>query len=44
MVNDAVDDGYGDVIILKEVTPVAEILISGNDQRVVFVEAVDYLK
>ena len=40
MVNDAVDDGYGDVIILKEVTPVAEILVSGNDQRAVFVEAV----
>ena len=31
MVNDVVDDGYGDLIILKEVTPVAEILDRGND-------------
>jgi len=44
MVNDAVDDGYGDVIILEEFAPVGEVFVGGNDQRAVFVEAVDKLE
>ncbi len=33
MMDDAVDDGYDDVLINKEPAPVGELLVSGQDDR-----------
>lgn len=43
--DDAVDDGYGDVVIDKKLAPVGEFLVGGQDHRaVLFVQRVDELK
>lgn len=44
MVDDAVDDRYGDIIMAEDLTPVGEFLVGGQDDRPVFIQGVDELK
>jgi len=44
MMDDAVDNGHGDVIIAEELAPVGEFLVGGQDDRPVFIQRVDELK
>ena len=42
--NDAVDDRYGDVVVVEVVGPVGELLVSGQDDGAVLVQGVDQLE
>ena len=42
--DDAVDDGYGNVVIMKKASPRAELLIGRQDDRAVLIKAVDELE
>ncbi len=44
MMDNAVDDRHGDVVIAKELTPLGEVLVGGQDDRPVFIQRVDELK
>ncbi len=42
--DNAVDDGHGHIVIKKELAPIGERLVGGQDDRPVFIQRVDELK
>lgn len=44
MMDDAVDDRLGHIVVKEELAPVCERLVGGQDDRPVFIQRVDELK
>src|SRR5690606_26598024 len=44
MVDDPIDDGHRYVVVVEELTPAGKVLVGGEDDGAVFIQAVDQLK
>ena len=44
MMDEPVNDGYGNIVINKEVAPVGKFLISCQDNGTIFIEGINQLK
>jgi hypothetical protein len=43
MMDEAVDDGHGHIVVKEELAPIGERLVGGQDDRPVFIQSIDEL-
>jgi hypothetical protein len=43
MMDEAVDDGHGHIVVKEELAPIGERLVDGQDDRPVFIQSIDEL-
>ncbi len=44
MVDDLIDDRYRHIVVVEEFTPTGEVFVGRQDDRTVFIQAVDQLE